>query len=185
MKLSSVIDFFRPRKIKVTTDQVAELVRDMGLECGSEYIPPSFRCPRWLIIRSPKMDPSHYFGELQVESSSILEWATGHVHVYSSNRTEQGARQHLPTWLKQADQTVEIPLVPDEWMLKVLQPYDENFIQSASVRIHCGECGEVKMGVTTRSDYIWVQNARKWESKWECSSGHVLKYELSDPIRFF
>lgn len=121
-----------------------------------------------------------------VESASILDWAKGHAKgVYSSDNTVQGAREHLPSWLEAADQTNETSLLPDPWMLSVLQPYDEDFIENATIRMHCVQCGKDHSTVVRSFNHVFVNGSEKAETVWRCPEGHKVAYILNDPIKFF
>lgn len=186
MKFKDLLpSFLKPKKRGVTRDEVVAVTKKLGLHHGEPYAPPSTRCPRWLILRWPD-EATGYACTLMVESSSIVEWAKGHAKgVYSSNNTEQGAREYLPQWLEQADTTDEVPAVPDRWMLKVLQAYEENFISRNSVRLHCVQCCSEHNSVNSSYDSTIVNGEKMWESVWRCPAGHQVAYSLEEPVRFF
>lgn len=114
------------------------------------------RCSRWILVRRPAIGSmgrrcddgfgggvvGEAFGDRQhrgtviVAVSSLLAWAEHHATaVWSNNQAEQAAREYLPTWLLEANNSDETVTIPDVPMHGVLEPYTEDFIRNKTFSI--------------------------------------------------
>jgi len=155
----------------------------VSLQRPSEILEPP--CTRWILLRGPAIGSPSHRGTLIVEAKSILSWAQAHAKgVWSSDADRQSARERLPHWIEEAIEEDESVTIPSAELLDVLQPYDEDFIEKATVRLWCPDCRLAHSRVTrgTRDDQL-IGKSSLWVSEWRCPEGHLVHSE-SNEIRW-
>ena len=188
--LSALRRFFGQRHASrgVSLDQAVDLIErkfPSVLKRGT-YAPPEYKCSRWLVIRGPCVGSPNHLGTLLVESKKIADWAFHHAKAtWTSSETEQSAKQFLPQWLNEADESDETVTIPDADMLAVLQPYDLDFIYKLAIMHWCPECRELQSNVICGDkDREIAGKLSKWTSEWYCMHGHLVHAE-QNKIKFF
>jgi hypothetical protein len=140
---------------------------------------PKLPCSRWILLRGPAIRSLHHRGTLLVEATSILDWAKAHAQrVWSSDSGIQSTRHSLPFWIEGAVKEDETVTIPSEEILDVLQPYDEDFIENAVVRLWCPDCKRLHFRVisSTRDDQR-IGKRSLWVAEWRCPDGHLVHSE--------
>jgi hypothetical protein len=172
----------------VTLENAVDLIykKYPGIIREGGYTPPTHRCSRWIVIRGPIVGSPTHWGTLIVEAKKIVDWASHHASAtWTSSMPEQSAKQFLPRWLGDADESDESITIPDEQMLAVLQPYDQDFIYKLAIRHWCPECKELQSNVICGDkDRELAGKRSKWTSEWYCMHGHLVHAEQNE-IKFF
>ena len=188
----------------LTTKDTANFIKHRfpGVIVNDTYAVPA-RCTRWILVRGPatglaggQADGGSFNdgsrrnrGTVIVQAHSMLAWAEHHATaVWSSDQVEQAAREHLPTWLLEADNSDETVTIPDSAMLAVLGPYAENFLQNRWARCWCQECQiwyqSTVNDVDRGTDHESGLNQTVYRIR--CPVGHLLEetYMNDQTIRF-
>jgi hypothetical protein len=131
--------------------------------------------------RVPKNDPSQAHPYI----CPARYWTIGYGRLCKPDHPPESAKQFLPKWLGDADESDESITIPDEQMLAVLQPYDQDFIYKLAIRHWCPECKELQSNVICGDkDRELAGKRSKWTSEWYCMHGHLVHAEQNE-IKFF
>lgn len=176
------------RTARISVEDVADLIKTKypQFHQTGAYNAPQHRCSRWIAIRGPCVGSINHWGTLIVDAKKISSWAREHANrTWTSCEADQAAKQFLPEWLENADELDETVTIPDQNMLSVLQPYDQDFIYKLSIRHWCPKCPELHDNVIIgdRDRELRVKTSR-WTSEWYCLKGHLVHAE-DNQIRFF
>jgi len=178
----------RVRANKISVEEVANLIKTKypQLHQVGTYNAPQHRCSKWIALRGPCVGSENHWGTLIVDAKRISGWAHGHANrTWTSCEADQAAKQFLPEWLENADESDETVTIPDENMLSVLQPYDQDFIYMLAIRHWCPKCSELHDNVIIGDrDRELRGKTSRWTSEWYCLKGHLVHAE-NNQIRFF
>ena len=150
-----------------------------------EYIPPEYRCSRWLLINGPIYADEGFTGTVIVEVSKLVGWMTAHAKgVFSSDVAEQQAREFLPGWLRDADPHDEKVTLLDEQQREVLQGDCLRFLWNDWAKVWCPTCKSWHSRIKEH-DFGWAQTGRitlRFDD-WHCPEGHLINKEKQEAIR--
>jgi hypothetical protein len=178
----------RVRANKISVEQVANLIKTKypQLHQAGTYNAPQHRCSKWIALRGPCVGSESHWGTLIVDAKRISGWAHGRANrTWTSCEADQAAKQLLPGWLENTDESDETVTILDRNMLSVLQPYDQDFIYMLAVRHWCPKCSELHDNVIIGDrDRELRGKTSRWTSEWYCLKGHLVHAE-NNQIRFF
>jgi len=140
------------------------------------------RCSKNVVLVSPKYNDVHYTCEITVEADDLLPWAEHHaIAVSSSHQEDQEAREFLPIWLRDADNSNDSVSYVSQSMYGVLNPYILDFVNKGIAKFYCLECKSfvndvqlARLNERNAGDWSW------WTDYWTCPKGHKLRYEENE-----
>jgi len=149
---------------------------------AGEYLLKLPRCSKNVMIVSPKYNDVHYTCEIIVAADDLLPWAERHaIGVSSSHQEDQEAREFLPIWLRDADNSNDSVTYISQSMYGVLNPYILDFVNKGIAKVYCLECKSFindfqmeKLNERYAGSWSW------WTDYWTCSREHQLRYEENE-----
>lgn len=157
-----------------------------SMQTHGEYVPPDFRCSRWILLCGPAYQDNGYFGSFILDASQIYEKVKRiDDNMSTSVEAEEQAKNHFPEWVRNADFEDESVTLLDEHQRGYLKAWLLDFISTESCEIWCPTC---KCSSRTMTEKDEERNAKgesvEWSENWVCAEGHLLHFEAKQ-VRFF
>ena len=151
-----------------------------------EYVRPTYRCTKWILLAGRVYGDEHYTGAVLIETKKLIEWITRHAEKTSTSiLADQQAKEYMPTWFAMADNDDETVTILDAQMKRVVHEYIANFETKGAARFYCSVCKSIHGTVVdikhgSKKEGNWSS----WTNEWHCSNGHRLYYKESR-VHFF
>ncbi len=153
---------------------------------SSGYVTDMLPCSSTIALCGPCYGDVTYAGTFLLDTKLLLEWANPHSKsVWSSQRIEQQAREHLPVWLAPSRKkiTTYIALI-DSPTRGVLMPYIYDFYLKGLLGYYCHQCkSEHRELIENDHGSVRTDNISRWVEEWLCPAGHVV-HSKQEEIRW-
>lgn len=146
-----------------------------------EYVQPSHRCTKWILLAGRIYGDEHYTGAVLIEARNLIAWITRHAEKTSTSvLADQQAKEFMPTWFAMADNEDETVTILDAHMKSVVHEYIANFEAEGTTRFYCPSCKSTYGSVVDiKHNSKKEGNWSSWTNEWHCLNGHRLYYKES------
>ena len=146
-----------------------------------EYVRPSHRCTKWILLAGRIYGDEHYTGAVLIETRNLIVWITRHAEKTSTSvLADQQAKEFMPTWFAMADNEDETVTILDAHMKSVVHEYIANFEAEGTTRFYCPSCKSTYDSVVDIEHESKKEgNWSSWTNEWHCLNGHRLYYKKS------
>ncbi len=146
-----------------------------------EYVRPSHRCTKWILLAGRIYGDEHYTGAVLIETSNLIAWITRHSENTSTSvLANQQAKEYMSTWFAMADNDNETVTILDAHMKSVVHEYVGNLKAAGNARFYCPACASISNSVKEiEHERSKEGNWRSWSTEWHCLNGHRLYYKES------
>jgi hypothetical protein len=186
--------WFKPKekhRSKMTVKDVMSVLHSKypGLVTRGQYVPPTHRCSKWILLRGPLYD-SDFKASVLVDATMMYDWAAKHaISVGTSDEQREAAKNYFPKWVKNANPDDESVTLLDESMHGSFKDWDLDFIMFGWAKVWCPDCHrftDVFGGL--QAEFQRTQDKLQCvghSPDWVCEEGHALKRDFGELIRFF
>jgi hypothetical protein len=144
-----------------------------------EYVRPSNRCTKWILLAGNVYADTDYSGGVLIEARDLIAWITRHAkNTSTSVLAEQQAKEYMPTWLALADDFDETVTILDAEMKSVVHDYIGDFKSEGLAKYYCTTCKlTYEELINIKHDSKKSGNWSSWKNEWHCVQGHKFFYK--------
>lgn len=150
------------------------------------YQAPEIICSKTLVLCGPCYADITYTATFLLDTQHLKDWALDHSkNIWSSNKTEQQAREALPNWLLSSPKRKSTYVAKLDYpMRQVLMPYIYDFYLKGWLQYYCHEC-KTHHHALTENDHDKSSNGdtTSWVEEWLCPNGHII-HSKQESIRW-
>ena len=171
----------------LSAEKASTKVQSIGNVSGPiNYIQPFYQCTRSVLLCGSAYGDLSHRGAYLLDTQAALEWVTKHsTSVWSSQQTQQQAREYMPVWFANPVLDDEHVALLDPEMRGVLMPYILDFYTHGWLSIYCPQCRKNYESVTkTQFDAERNGPYSTWTEEWRCAAGHIVRSKKNE-IRYF
>lgn len=163
--------------LKEVTENLYETFPSM--QTRGEYVPPDFRCSRWILLCGPAYQDDGYFGTFILDATQIYEKLKRiDENMSVSVEAEEQAKHFLPQWIRDANLQDETVTFLDYHQQNHLKPWLLDFISIESCEIWCPTCkSSNRKMIENDGNHSTEGLTTKWVAHWVCTSGHDLRLQ--------
>ena len=157
-----------------------------SIQTRSYYVPPTFRCTRWILLSGPAYQDEGYLGSFLIDATQIYEKVKRiDENMRTSVEAEEQAKNHFPEWVRNADLEDETVTLLDGHQRGYLKTWLLDFIAMESCEIWCPTCQSSSRKMIEKDMEQGSEcESTEWSEHWVCAEGHLLHFE-ERRIRFF